>query len=891
MVINKINTKVLDLIAQMTVDEKLQCLHGQIWDKYRGNQAGFVKGIERLNIPDCFIADGESGINTSWDATAYPAKVGLAASFDRQTARLYGERLGKEGRAMGINLLLTPRVNIVRDYIEGTGKNNGGNYQTYGEDPILNGEMGAEEALGIQTDNNCIANAKQMLGSSNGSAQGSGNVEIDSQTMHEMYIKPFEPVVKCGVGSVMTNYNQVNGVWSCDLAEVQEEIVRKQWGFEGPVIDDWLCLYDPNSIRHGVTLEMPGNDFYNCGNAYSIYGEQLLKAVEDRNQSVTMGDIDNAVYRYLDMLDRFGMLDAQRIPGPIDEKTKDEGIAAARFIAGKTAVLLKNDNILPLDPKKEKIVIIGPGGNRQVMPTFKESSYGFEDRKTGVYQVLLKEFGANISFAMGNDLDGVIVPSKNLRPEKGSVEHGLKRFQGPFTYNILGDGLLTDIPQSPEFTIDREINFIGERALPPIIPELYFSRGNPQYYMWTGLICPEETGEYRIAIQAYMPGVKEFEKKHINVYEMYIATTGNLYIGDKYEDKYSRVGIGSRMFMNGGAVPNSEVVTCMDGFNNAGGTVYLEAGKEYGIFFNQCSVYREAIQIRLAWTTPSMTRKYIDEAAAAAKKADKAVVFAWHKTTNTLSLQYSQNELIEKVAAANPQTLVVLNNGDPVSMPWLDKVKAVLEMWMPGQEGSLATVDVLTGKVDPAGRLSVSFPKKIEDTSVWDPKHPERYAEPGRIDKNDAVHPNTAVFSEGILNGYRWFDTQNIEPLFPFGFGLSYTTFSYEKISAQGKDEFEVHVIIRNTGSCYGEEVVQCYLGKPKYVPEGVQASEKALADFRRIGLEKGETGEVILKVPKSSLCYFDKVSSSWKIFTGERKILIGASSRDIRLEQEITVR
>jgi beta-glucosidase len=553
--------------------------------------------------------------------------------------------------------------------------------------------------------------------------------------------------------------------------------------------------------------------------------------------------------------------------------------------------LLKNDNVLPLDPKWEKIVVIGPGGNRQAMPTFKESSYGFADRKTGTYQVLAKEFGNTISFSMGNDLDGIVVPSKNLKPEKGSDRHGLKRFQGPFAYDVLGEGFLKNIPSSDEFVIDEEINFTGNKALPPIIPELYFSRGNARYYMWTGVICPEETGEYRIAIQTYMPGVKEFEKNHINVYEMYIATTGNLYIGDKYEDKYSRVGIGPRIFMNGGAVPNSEVVPCMDGFNNAGGMVHLEAGKEYGVFFNQCSVYREPIQIRLAWTTPSMTKKYIDEAVRAAKKADKAVVFAWHKTTSSLSLQHSQNELVEKVAAVNPRTIVVLNNGDPVSMPWLEKAAAVLEMWIPGQEGSLATSDVLTGKVNPAGRLPVTFPGKIEDTAVWDPQHPERYAEPGRINKKNAIHQNTAVFSEGILNGYRWFDRQNIEPLFPFGFGLSYTTFSYEKVTVQEENGFEFRVTVRNTGSCYGEEVVQCYLGKPEHMPLGVQAAEKSLVDFQRIGLNKGEAGEVILKVPNASLCYFDKESSFWKMFVGNRNVLIGASSRDIRLIRTITIR
>lgn len=372
------NKRVLDMISQMTDEEKLLCVHGQLWDPYRANQAGFVRGNERLGIPDVFIADGESGVNISWETTAFPSKVSLASTFDRECAYEYGLALGNEAKAGGIHLLLTPRVNIVRDPVSLKGTSNGGNYQTYGEDPVLNGEMGAQEANGIQKDNHALANLKQMVASSTGAAQGAGNCIVDEQTLHELYMRPYELVMKAGVASAMTNYNQVNGTWTYDYGHMMDECARDKWGFKGFIFDDWYCLYDPNAIRHGATLEMPGDDYYNEGSELSCYGKKLLDAIHDPEQPVTMDDLDHAVYYYLDTLDRFGMLDEkQRIPGPIGQDVKMKSAETARRIAGKGAVLLKNDDdILPMQFEGKKIAVIGPGGYKQVMPTFKESPYG-----------------------------------------------------------------------------------------------------------------------------------------------------------------------------------------------------------------------------------------------------------------------------------------------------------------------------------------------------------------------------------------------------------------------------------------------------------------------------------------------------------------------------------
>lgn len=891
------NEEIRELVHKLTLEEKILLLHGQTGDAYRGNQAGFVHGVPRLGIPDLFIADGESGVNTSWDATALPAKVALAASFDVEAARLYGRVLGREAKACGMDLILTPRVNIVRENVAPEGRGNGGNYQTYGEDPVLNGEMGAAEAQGIQQDGDTIANLKQMFGSSTGTAQGAGNSVIGGQALHEIYLKPFKRVAQAGVGSAMSSYNQVNGRWSYDWGEVLTGLLREQWGFEGPVFDDWLCLYDPNAVRHGVTLEMPGEDPYGKGSERSCYGMRLAEAVRDPAQPVQMEDIDRAVEQYLRMLARFGKLGRQSVPGPLDDNIKQQSAAQAREIAIKGAVLLKNEEqVLPLDLKKERLAIIGVTGARQAMPVFKESAYGFASRKTGVFQVL-QEQGAQVSFALGEDLDGVPVPLQALstRPEGG--QSGLRRYIAPFEYDTLAEGELRQPPFHGQEIVDGRVHHTGTDALPPLPFE---PSGNMMedvaarpYYHWYGYLTPPETGWYRLNLQSYIPGQKEFEKNNVKSTDMAIMTTGNLYLRLEPKRPYMRVGIGPRVAMNGGAVPNSEVVPCTDGFNNAGGQVYLEAGKSYELYFNQCCIYGQPVQVRLAWVTPSMAQANLQQAAQVAARADKAIVFAWQRSpAERLELCGRQNELITAVAEANHNTVVVLNTGDPVAMPWLPQVKTVLEMWFSGQEGARATADILTGKRCPGGRLPVTFPKQLQDTAPFALKYPERTAVPGRAPGKDTVQYNVACFTEGVNVGYRWFDEQRTEPLFPFGHGLSYTTFAYDGLQVRVLPEGDclVECTVRNTGRVEGDEVVQCYLGRPVQVPENVQVPPQILAAFVRVTLAPGEKRRVILHIDREELCYYDAVGRRWKPLMGTRAVRVGPSSRRAELAGELFV-
>jgi beta-glucosidase len=285
--------------------------------------------------------------------------------------------------------------------------------------------------------------------------------------------------------------------------------------------------------------------------------------------------------------------------------------------------------------------------------------------------------------------------------------------------------------------------------------------------------------------------------------------------------------------------------------------------------------------VRLNWYTPEERKADHEAAIAAAKSAKVAVVFVWTRLTPVFGLPGEQNKLVEEVAAVNPNTIVVLNTSQPVALPWVNKVKAVLEMWWPGDEGGWSTANLLAGKTSPAGRLPVTWGKRLEDYAATDPKYPER--------SKKGVDGKT-TYSEGVNVGYRWFDHEKIEPLFAFGHGLSYTSFSYSGLKVEkAKDGgLDVMVTVKNTGSVASGEVPQVYLGAPSEIPEGVKFPVRALAAFDRIQLAAGESKNLVIRVAPRQLQYWSTKDGKWVTATGKRTLSVGASSRDLRVEQSI---
>jgi beta-glucosidase len=286
-------------------------------------------------------------------------------------------------------------------------------------------------------------------------------------------------------------------------------------------------------------------------------------------------------------------------------------------------------------------------------------------------------------------------------------------------------------------------------------------------------------------------------------------------------------------------------------------------------------------QVRLNWYTPEQRKADHEAAIAAARRAKIAVVFVWARRIPAFELPGDQNQLVEEVSAVNPHTIVVLNTSQPVAMPWVNRVQAILEMWWPGDEGGWATAKVLLGATNPAGRLPVTWARRLQDYPATDPRFPERSA---------AGVEHKTTYSEGVNVGYRWFDREKIEPLYAFGHGLSYATFAYSalRIAAAADGGLDVSMQIKNTGKVAGDEVPQVYLGSPSEHPAGVQFAVRSLVAFDRVALSAGEAKTVVLHVALRQLQYWSAVKANWIIAGGTRTLSVGASSRDLRLEQSV---
>jgi len=323
------------------------------------------------------------------------------------------------------------------------------------------------------------------------------------------------------------------------------------------------------------------------------------------------------------------------------------------------------------------------------------------------------------------------------------------------------------------------------------------------------------------------------------------------------------------------------VVPTTDGLDNVRRSVELTAGAHAIEIKTSPDTSNAPVQVRLNWYTPEQRKADHEAAIAAAKNAKVAVVFLWTRLNPGFGLPGEQDKLVEEIAAVNPNTIVVLNTSQPVALPWIGKVKAVLEMWWPGDEGGWATANLLAGKTSPAGRLPITWGKRLEDYAATDPKHPER--------SKKGVDGKT-TYSEGVNVGYRWFDKEKVDPLFAFGHGLSYTSFAYSglKIEKAADGGLDVSVAIKNTGSADSDEVPQVYLGAPSEIPAGVNFPVRSLAAFDRIHLAAGEMKTATLHVAPRQLQYWSTKDSKWITAAGKRTVSVGASSRDLRVEQSI---
>jgi beta-glucosidase len=870
------------LLSQMTLDEKMALIRGASEPPAtnQGN-AGYLTGVPRLGIPPIRMSDGPPGVLTRYPSMAETATMGVAATFSIKDAEQNGEVIAREAKSLGIDVVLEPFINIDRDITFARG------YNTEGEDPVLTGIIGAGLVRGIQSQG-VMSQAKHYIAYD---TDGS-NVFVDQQALHEIYLAPFIDAVQAGVSSIMCSYNKVNDIQACGNPDTLVKVLRDEVGFKGFVTSDWGAVHSANYINNGLDMEMPGvgpkdspmsamifsfftteepkptpPPAFNTALLAGFFGNPLPEEPKPKpfdmgafgtgrdahtnfwnlRQEGKLNDatITRAAGRVLYEMDKFGYLD-HPTPGQAGPKNPpvhavEENAKVIQKTAEDAAVLLKNeDQVLPLKAAGT-VAFIGPGAGQTVsIGTAGERSIGWPWRQIGTVQAIAKIAPeTQVTYAVEDDMTGVAIPAEFW---SFGGKPGLQRL-GP-------EGAIAGIAP-----IDPLIDFTQKAgtALPANTDAT-----------WDSTLNVPANGSYWIYLQLLgAAGSIEIDGKRVaGANGMRGAVHGDTVLGGK-----------------DGLMPTT------DGLDNLRTAVELTKGPHEVSVKIEGDTSNNPAQVRLAWVTPEERRKNHEAAIAAAKSAKTAVVFAWSRGKTDFTLpgneEYDQDKLIEEIAAVNPNTVVVLNVSQPIAMPWLGKVKGVLQMWWPGDEGGWATANVLLGKSSPAGRLPFTWAKKLADYPATNPKYPERSAK--------GVGGKT-TFTEGINVGYRWFDKEKIEPQFPFGFGLSYTHFDYSGLKATpSAGGLKVTFTVKNTGSAASDEVPQIYLGPPEHKQAG-DFPEHELVAFDRIHLDAGESKSISITVPSRRLQFWNTQAAKWTTATGPRSVLVGRNSRDLPLEAKVTI-
>ncbi|PYE31488.1 MULTISPECIES: glycoside hydrolase family 3 C-terminal domain-containing protein [unclassified Rhizobium] len=800
-----------NILNQMTLEEQVSLLAGaDFWT---------TVPVERLGIPKIKVTDGPNGARGAGSlvagvkATCFPVAIALGATWNPELVKRMGVSLAGQAKSKGASVLLAPTVNIHRSGL------NGRNFECYSEDPLLTASLAVAYIQGVQS-GGVAATIKHFAGNESEIERQTMSSDIDERSLREIYLLPFEQAVKkAGVMAVMSSYNRLNGTYTSEHPWLLTDVLRKEWGFDGIVMSDWFGSHSTaDTVNAGLDLEMPGPS--------RDRGEKLVKAVHDGE--VKAETVRDAARRILTLLERVGALETAP---DLAESSLDlpEDRALIRQIGAEGAVLLKNEGILPLARTSlDSIAVVGPNaGVARVM--------GGGSAQIAAHYTVSPLQGIRAALSNANSVHHAAGCSNNRLVEVFAGDIEVEYFTGRA---LEGTPVHTERADKGEF-------FWFDLPSPDLDPANFSAR-------ITGKFVPSDSGEHIFGMtNAGLAKLSIDGKLVVNGYDGWAR--GDNYFG----------------------TANSEQRQGLE----------LEAGRSYTLTIDYCSPADTADGIHLTAIRFGVEKPLgdaaIDEAVARAADCDVALVFVGREgqwdteglDLPDMRLPGRQEELIEKVAAVNANTVVVLQTGGPVEMPWLDKVQAVLQIWYPGQELGNAVADVLFGDAEPGGRLPQTFPKSLSDNSA--------------ITGNPLVYPGQdghVRYDEGVFVGYRHHDSHGVEPLFPFGFGLGYTQFSWGEAKASstvlGEDGITVTVDVTNTGARKGADVVQLYV---RPLASAFSRPEKELRAFAKLELAAGETATATLTVTLRDLSFFDVAAKAFRSEAGNYELLIAANAADIR--------
>ena len=806
------------LLDQMTLAEQVSLLGGRnMWNTVPNDRIG----LEKMRV-----SDGPGGVRGSkFDGPAsmnVPCGTAIAASWDTALVREIGELLGREVVAKGARVHLAPTINLHRTPVGGR------NFECMSEDPYLTAITAREYVLGVQSQGiaSCI---KHFVGNDTEFERMTIDSQIDERTLREMYLLPFEHAVRdAQVMSIMTSYNRINGPYAADSTWLLRDVLRGEWNFDGMVVSDWFGLHSTvEGVVAGLDLEMPGPTLHR--------GDALVAAVERGEVSADL--VRDCARNILNLMERTGGTGVP--PGPEISRTDADDMATLRRASSSSMVLLRNESIggtpvLPLDMRGvTSIAVLGPnasrgmvqgGGSAHVTPTRVSHPLDAITERLGSSVRIEHSAGCNINKKLP-EIDARLLQNVSLDYYRDPAE--------------LDDA--QSVPAESGTTGVFRLIWAGD----PL------NRREPNFAFGARLaaqLTPDQTGEWVFSIESVAP--------------VRIIIDGAIVLDN------ADVPSGGSFF--GMGKPETLV------------TIDLEAGRTYSF----------VVELRHTPTGAGLSgltigamgpqqENMMEEAVTLAATTDVSIVVVgtnddWESEgwdRDTITLPGEQDLLIAEVAKVSKRTIVIVNAGSPVSMPWLDDVEAVIYAWFPGQEFGDALVDLLVGDVEPSGRLPVTLPRRLEDTPAFE-HHPGRNG--------------VAKYLEGRLIGYRWYDTIGREPLFPFGFGLGYA--DVKIIDASKSGTHGVDVAVRNESNRAGVQVVQVYAHRKDR--DGLPSDEpdQKLVGYARVKVAAKGTTMLHIDIDPDAYRMWDPEISAWAQWAGNVELRVGTSSRHIAHRIAITL-
>jgi beta-glucosidase len=803
------------LVARLSLEQKVHLLTGA--------DSWALHGESAVGLRPLITSDGPAGVRgTRFDpsnpSTSLPCPIALAATWDVDLVEEIATALGQETRSKGVDVLLAPTMNIIRTPLSGRG------FECFSEDPLLTSRIAVAYVRGVQSAG-VGATAKHYVANDSETERRSYVARISEGVLREIYLPPFEAcVAEAGVFLVMAAYNAVNGPTMTANTILLHDVLKSDWGFTGVVISDWSATTTtvPSALA-GLDLVMPGPD--------GPWGDKLVAAV--RSGAVPEAQIDDKVSRILSLARRIGGFNgsfAALAPQLVDP-------ALLAKVTSRSFVLLSNRRgLLPLKKANlRSVALIGPnaiepqtqgGGSVRVLPSARVQLAESLRRALGSATTVTVHQGCLTSSTVPSPLGGTLRDPVSGKP---GARLEIRNPTGEVVYDA-------PIPSSVATWWDG-------------LPEAVHQPGS-EVVMRT-VFRPETDGPHVL-------GAAGAGRMRVTVNGTVLAEASSLFPGEVVEAL--------------GRPPELRV------------PINLEAGRELDVRVDYRPEKR-FVTLRLGIAPQHDDEDLIEEAARAADDSDVAVVMIGSAEgtesegydKESMLLPGRQDELVRRVAAANPNTVVVVNSGMPVLMPWADQVAAVIQVWFPGQAFGEALADTLLGVAEPAGRLPVTVPREEADSPVLR----------ARPEAGDLV------YREGLLVGYRGYDRIGTDPHFAFGHGLGYTEWTYESLTPargeiSGGEDLTCAVTVRNSGKRAGREVVQVYLEAPDDDP---RRPVRILSGFSTVDAAPGETAVVRVSLPGRSFARFDEVTRSWSWRPGSYTLRAGRSSRDLRLSSQVVMR